>query len=228
MMNERRYSKDEVRKIFELATTRTLSQSASSPEASGLTLEEIQGIGREVGLEPSHVAKAAAALDSRPLRKSLGQPIEVGRVVHLPRTLTDHEWDQLVAELRSTFRAQGKVTSHGGIREWRNGNLHACIEPTQSGYRLRLGTLKGDATGINALGATTLAAGALVFSSLWLSGEFADALITTAIFATTGIGALVTNVIRLPRWATERQKQMEHIATKVASLAANDPGKTHD
>lgn len=220
-MSERRYTKDEVRKIFELATTPT-EQPASTPEASGLTLAEVQGIGREVGLESALVARAAAALDAKPLRRSLGLPIEVGRVVHLERNLTDHEWDQLVAELRSTFRAKGKISAHGGIREWRNGNLHAALEPTQSGYRLRLGTLKGDASGINALGATGLAAGVLTSAALWLSGEMGDALLTGAFFTASGIAAFVTNALRLPRWANKREQQMEHIAARLAQMLNNE------
>lgn len=220
-MSERRYTKDEVRKIFELATTPT-EQPASTPEASGLTLAEVQGIGREVGLESALVARAAAALDAKPLRRSLGLPIEVGRVVHLERNLTDDEWDQLVAELRSTFRAKGKISAHGGIREWRNGNLHAALEPTQSGYRLRLGTLKGDASGINALGATGLAAGVLTSAALWLSGEMGDALLTGAFFTASGIAAFVTNALRLPRWANKREQQMEHIAARLAQMLNNE------
>lgn len=220
-MSERRYTKDEVRKIFELATTPT-EQPASTPEASGLTLAEVQGIGREVGLESALVARAAAALDAKPLRRSLGLPIEVGRVVHLERNLTDHEWDQLVAELRSTFRAKGKISAHGGIREWRNGNLHAALEPTQSGYRLRLGTLKGDASGINALGATGLAAGVLTSAALWLSGEMGDALLTGAFFTASGVAAFVTNALRLPRWANKREQQMEHIAARLAQMLNNE------
>lgn len=217
-MMERRYDKDEVRRIFELATRQTAAQHSAWREGGGLTLAEIQDIGREVGVEPLQVARAAAALDARPLRKQLGQPIEVGRVVHLPRDLTDREWDQLVAELRSTFRAQGIVTIHGGIREWRNGNLHAALEPTEGGYRLRLGTFKGDAAGVTALGVIGVIAGVTTFSALWLAGEAADAMILSSVLTAGGIGAFLTNTFRLPRWAKERQRQMEHIAAKVAAM----------
>jgi len=220
-MTERRYNQDEVRKIFEVAAARAPDQTATSSEASGLTLAEVQGIGSEVGLEPALVARAAAALDARPLRRSLGLPIEVGRVVHLARNLTDDEWDQLVAELRSTFRAKGKVTTSGGIREWRNGNLHAALEPTQGGYRLRLGTLKGDAAGINALGATGLAAGVITSAALWLSGEMGDALLVGSFFTASGIAAFVTNALRLPRWANTREEQMEHIAARMARITSS-------
>jgi len=217
-MADRTYNADEVRRIFEIAANHPPAERPVSAESSGLTLAEIQDIGREVGLEPAVVARAAATLDARPMRRTLGQPIEVGRVVHLSRPLTDPEWDRLVAELRSTFRARGVVTVQGGIREWRNGNLHATLEPTEHGYRLRLGTFKGDAKGFNALGVTGLASGALVSSALWSSGEPVTAILSAAIFSAAGVGAVVGNLVRLPRWAREREKQMEHIAARVTAM----------
>ena len=152
-MNKRRYSEAEVREIFELAMRPRAAERAALPATEGLTLSDIQEIGGEVGLAPSDVERAAATLDARklraPRRTSLGMPIAVGRLVPLPRPLTDHEWDQLVAELRTTFQARGKVSSQGSLREWTNGNLHAMVEPGETGYRLRLGTLKSDAIGWN-------------------------------------------------------------------------------
>src|SRR5262245_501835 len=113
-MTERRYREDEVREIFELAASRKVLDPISRGSAQGMTLAEIQSIGSEVGLEPDRLARAAATLDTRPIRparKSWGMPIEVGRVVPLSRDLTDQEWEQLVTELRSTFAARGKITS---------------------------------------------------------------------------------------------------------------------
>jgi hypothetical protein len=132
--------------------------------------------------------------------------------------LTDAEWEQLVGELRSTFRARGKVTTQGNLREWSNGNLHAYVEPTESGYRLRMGTLKGDASGVNAIGAVSLVTGAVVFGSLALSGTVQTGFFAPWIISATGVGALLTNWIRLPRWAREREKQMEHIATRIKAM----------
>src|SRR5687768_14134439 len=131
-MNERRYQEDEVREIFELAASESANETRTPAAASGLTLSEIQSIGAEVGLGPAQIARAAAVYSAgpaKPKRKLLGLPIEVGHMVQLPRPLTDQEWEQLVSELRSTFNAGGKLSVQGNIREWRNGNLHAYIEP---------------------------------------------------------------------------------------------------
>ena len=61
----------------------------------GLTLADPQEIGREVGISPDAVAKAANALDLRGRvvsRTFLGLPIGVERTVALNRWLTDAEW----------------------------------------------------------------------------------------------------------------------------------------
>ena len=93
MTRERRYRDEEVREVFELATRRGVSELPVRSETDGLTLADLQDIGREVGLEPTVVAQAAAALEARAptalQRTSLGMPIEVGRTVVLPRPLTD-------------------------------------------------------------------------------------------------------------------------------------------
>ena len=221
-MNERRYKEEEVRKIFGLAARGSSSDRRTISSADGLTLAEIQGIGREVGLEPAAVAHAAAEFDAQTLRarrrKSLGMPIEVGRVVPLPRALTDHEWEQLVTELRATFGARGTIRSEGNLREWFNGNLHACVEPAEGGYRLRMGTLKSDARGVNAMGATGILTSAIVAGSLAVSGALGEAIFVPVIFSAFGIGAFIANMVRLPRWAQQREQQMEYIAKRIAAI----------
>lgn len=226
-MEERRYNEAEVQRIIEIATTQQLTSPRPGP-ADGLTLSDIQSIGSEVGVDPSSIARAAAALDAgvaRSPRRSLGMPIEVTRAIPLPRAPTDEEWEQLVAELRATFRAKGRVTVQGGLREWSNGNLHAVIEPSAKGYRLRLGTLKGDAMGVNALGFTGLFAGAAVFVSMLLSGEVQGALVVPTIFGAAGVTALLANMVRLPRWAQQRAGQMEHIADRATTMISASEGE---
>jgi len=222
-MEERRYTDAEVRKIIEIATTQGLPQPRALP-ADGLTLSDVQSVGSEVGIDTTAIAHAAAALDAgvaRPARRTLGIPIEVGRVVPLPRAPTDQEWETLVSELRATFGAQGRISVQGNLREWRNGNLHASVEPGPSGYRLRLGTYKGDAHSLNALGATGIAAGAAVFAGMIVSGELVGAIVVPAIFGTAGLTAFLANMLRLPRWADRRSTQMDHMAARAGAIISD-------
>src|SRR5580765_4339873 len=152
-MTKRRYGDDEIREIFSLATTGDTTDRPLPVESGGLTLDELQRIGQEAGIEPARVAQAAKTLDARgrvaPMRRSFGLPVSVSRVVDLPRAPTDREWEQLISEFRTTFGVHGRTTTSGGLREWSHGNLHISVEPTERGEQLRLATLKDDALVLN-------------------------------------------------------------------------------
>ncbi|HEX8432415.1 MAG TPA: hypothetical protein VF625_14085 [Longimicrobium sp.] len=226
MARQRTYDDDEVREIFATAARRELAEPRAD-EPRGLTLAELQEIGREAGLDAVEVARAAAALEARaaqaPERTSLGMPIEVIRVVPLPRAPTTAEWEQLVGELRSTFRARGRVASQGGLREWANGNLHACVEPSGDGYRLRLGTVKGNARTLNALGGAGIVAGATALATALITGGMPGDVVAPVMIAASGVAAFGANILRLPRWVDARRRQMDFIAARVAAIMDADP-----
>lgn len=104
----------------------------------GLTLTELQEIGREVGISPELVREAANSLDApaqRGSRRWLGLPIGVSRTIELDRKLSESEWERLVVDLRETFDARGSVRSEGNFKQWTNGNLQALVEPMGAGWR---------------------------------------------------------------------------------------------
>jgi hypothetical protein len=227
MSHPRTYDDDEIREIFAAAASHDLVDPRQATAAQGLTLAELQEIGRAAGFDVAEVTRAAAALDARlaqaPERTSLGMPIEVVRIVPLPRSPTELEWEQLVGELRATFGARGRMISHGGLREWANGNLHACVEPSENGYRLRLGTLKGEARALNALGAGGVVAGAIALAAVLIPGApLADAL-APVVIAASGIAAFGANFLGLARWADTRRKQMDYIAARVSAIVEGEP-----
>ncbi|HUP88422.1 MAG TPA: hypothetical protein VM100_03695 [Longimicrobiales bacterium] len=226
-MTDRKYHEEDVRKIFKLATSDKIANAPGSSAASGLTLSEMQSIGLEVGVDPDAVARAAAALESSPtptqqMRKSMGMPIEVGKAVDLARPLTDIEWDQVVGELRATFRAKGRVDGYGNLREWSNGNLMVTVEPRENGAVLRMRTLKGSAQGLNILAGIGVVASAGILAILAISGAVTsggvEKILGPMMIGTGGAGAFVSNWIRLPRWAERRQHQMNYIAARVQEL----------
>jgi len=229
MTDERRYLEEESKEIFEAAATAGDSDRHALASTEGFTLAELQDIGAEVGLAPERIADAATALELRrsalPRRTSFGMPIAVGRIIDLPRALTDREWELLVGELRETFNAQGRLGSSGSIRQWTNGKLHAFVEPTEAGYRLRLGTLKGNAPAMNMVGIGGMGLGLVMLVPLLLTGELSIASLTPLLFGAMGAAAFVSNLVRLPRWARRREEQMEYIAARAKALTASDPDR---
>ena len=227
-MSERRFDEAEVAEIFERATQAQHSGQRQLPSGEGMTLAELQEIGREVGIDPQLVARAASSLvqGGRPTsRKLLGLPIGVGRIVDLDRKLTDDEWERVVVDLRETFDARGQMRSEGSFRQWTNGNLQALLEPTPTGHRIRLKTMKGDAVGWITGGIGTLAIGTTLLITAAVSGS-TDAGLWSSLSMMTmmGAGMFGLGALRLPGWARTRRRQMEELAGRLALLAKSPRG----
>jgi len=226
MSDERRYTDDEVAAIFEAAATPVAPREEPADPTSrrGLTLAQLQEIGREVGIPPERIAHAAAAFDRAqpplPRRTDFGMPVSASHIVEIPRPLTDREWSFVLADLRETFRAWGNEGSQGETRMWWNNNLHAVVEPTRTGYRLRLGTLKADGFAMNRVGMVAIAMSVVV--AFMLGGDPAGLPGMLAI-ASMGAGAIAVNALRLPRWARLRERQMQEIAQRTLALLESAP-----
>ena len=232
-MTERRFNEAEVAAIFERATAaqQTTGQRAL-PSGEGLTLAQVQEIGREVGISSELVVQAAKALDQvgRPTsRQFLGFTIGVGRTIELDRKLSEAEWERLVVDLRETFDARGTVRADGSFRQWTNGNLQALLEPTETGQRLRLRTVKGDVQGMMVGGLAMLGGGAAALMATVLRGGAGDAgrLSAVAFLAAMGVGMFGIAALRLRPWARLRQQQMEAIADRV-TLAVKSPDSPNE
>lgn len=224
-MTTRRYGEDEVREIFSLATTGGTSDRLVPAESGGMTLDELRQIAQEAGIDPARVAQAAASLDARgrpaPVRRMLGLPVGLSRVVDLPRAPTDREWEQLISEFRTTFGAQGQATSSGGLREWSHGNLHICVEPTERGEQLRLATLKDDAMALNGVALVMGVMSVIMGAAVVIAGKPEKALVVLTMFGGMALAAFGANLLRLPRWAREREGQMEAIAQHAVKLLSS-------
>jgi plasmid stability protein len=230
MSKERKYQDHEIREILDLAIDQEDGPAQSFPAADGLTLLELQEVGREVGLPPARITQAVAAFEGRgesvPRGTTLGLPTSVGRVVPLPRSPSDREWELLIAELRTTFGVKGEMTSQGGLREWSHGKVHAFIEPTETGHRLRLADSNAAVAGI-ILGGLVLAFALMILVVLLDKDDPGFKLAVPAFFSLIGGSLVAGSAISLPRWAREQEKRMEHISRHAASLLAT-PGSTDD
>ncbi|MEO7103909.1 MAG: hypothetical protein ABI311_11005 [Gemmatimonadaceae bacterium] len=214
-MTDRKYSEDEVAAIFRAATEHSESGALTGERSGGLTLADLHSIAREVGIPSEAVTRAAQSLSNgtpTTAQTFLGIPVSVARTVNLDRNLTDAEWELLVVQLRQVFRARGTIRVQGSLRQWSNGNLHALLEPTAAGYQLRLGTSKGDVRASVLVGGMALAMAGFVGLMAGLHGTVRDVL--PGVLALTGGGALFlgNSVLRVPKWARLRQKQMDDIA----------------
>lgn len=213
---ERRYSDDETAAIFRAAAEGSLAEAPQSSHSEGLTLAELQAIGRDVGIAPEAVQRAAQALEVRRTavsRTLLGLPIGVERRVNLGRRFSDEEWEQLVGELRDVFQARGRLRADGSLRQWTNGNLYVLLEPTAAGHRIRMGSVHGGAAASIRIGIVSLASAGMFTVMSLFGAEFGT---TIPALLVGGVVLLVSGALRVPAWARRRAKQMEELAVQLA------------
>ena len=235
-MSERRFNEAEVAAIFERAAeAQQPGLRGSSSSADGMTLAQLQEIGRDVGIPAESIALAAQSIGKvqpSTSRTVLGLPLGVARTVNLDRKLSDEEWERLVVDLRETFEARGTVRTEGSLRQWTNGNLQALLEPTATGHRIRLRTIKGDALGMIAGGVGMLGLSATLLITAAARGALGDKgmLMAMTFLGVMGVGMFASSAIRLPGWAKTRRKQMEEIAARLAASTttptADDAGQS--
>ena len=219
-MADRRYNDKEIAAIFRAAAETPATPQPEVPQDEGLTLADLQAIGREVGMAPDAIAHAARGVDVRPVTASrtvLGLPIGVSRTVQLNRRLSDEEWERFVVQLREVFNARGSTRSDGALRQWTNGNLHVLLEPTETGHRLRFGTVHGAASASIAGGFAVLGIAAATAAIAAFSGALGEAVYGLGVLAVMGTSMVVGGALRLPRWARLRSRQMETLAERVAT-----------
>jgi hypothetical protein len=217
-MPERRYDEDEIAQIFGRASRAEDAARRQNPPGEGLTLGELQAIGREVGIAPEHVAEAAYALapaGRRTTSRFFGLPIGVGRTVELRRRLTDEEWERVVVLLRETFDARGRVSAQGSFREWTNGNLQALLEPSEDGHRLRLRTVNGQSRTLMSMGSLLILGSSVLGATLGLGGPKSPAGLVAV--AVSGLTFFLIGAVRLPAWSRLRRRQMDDIASQLQS-----------
>ena len=218
-MTERRFDEEEVSAIFRQATEAQQTPERQLPSGEGLTLVELQEIGREVGIAPELVSRAAASLGTvgrATSRKLLGVTIGVGRTVDLDRKLTEAEWERLVVDLRETFDARGIVRQEGGFRQWTNGNLQALVEPTATGDRVRFSTVKDTARAWMMGSLVMLGIAAVTTLAAVVGGPDRVHPQWVAVMLSLAAGQFALGAIRLPQWARLRRTQMEELSRRLA------------
>lgn len=225
-MTERRYGEKEIAAIFRRAARSQSTAPQQLPPGEGMTLAELQEIGRDVGIAPELVAQAARSLDRADRsasRKFLGLPIGVGRTVDLDRRLSDEEWERLVVDLRETFDARGMVRYDGRFRQWTNGNLQALLEPTPAGQRFRLRTFKASAREFMTGGVAVVGLAAVVLVVSAVAGQIGDDWPMVALMSLVGAGMFGFGALRLPGWARERGRQMEGVIERLVQATGSEP-----
>ena len=224
----RPFTEHEAREVFARAAR---EQQAATAAEDGLTLDELQDIGRASGLDPEHVAAAARAVRAvAPTRRRetrAGVPTGVRHTAFLAAPPSDALWNAVVADARRTFDARGTTAAAGRSREWRNGNLVARLEPDGDGSRLELRTRRDYAGPLAWFSVVAAGLAALMVGMSLVAGMSLAPGVAFAILA-AGLGAATWS--RGRAWADARESQMAGLAERAAGHAApaNAPAGASD
>lgn len=121
----RRYDEEEVvrllRRAIELQREEPVLPGPSG--GAGLTLAELEEVGAEAGIDPSHLRRAAAELEGSPVSPDLamrlaGAPISFVLERTAPGELSEAELEELVPLLRAHALGQGGASVVGKTLTW--------------------------------------------------------------------------------------------------------------
>lgn len=224
MPDQIRYDEAAINEIFRQAAEAQKDAQERTGPANGLTLDELQEIGAAAGLSPEFVARAAAnmavEIEEPALPTFLGLEIGVRRSVALPGPMSDEDWVSLVADLRQTFHARGKIQEAGELREWYNGNLFAHVQPDGGGYRLSMGSTKASARDLmmTGMGLVVGSVFAVAMLTLFSTGAWRG-IFPFLMMMAGGLFMGSYGYLQLPGWRRRREAQMEAVGRRAVERA---------
>lgn len=219
----RQFSEDEARRIFARAAER---QHTASPVEGSLSMDELQAIGREAGIDPAHIAAAVAEADTPPAPTWLGAPLRHRTVRHVGGAVSDAAWGRIVEHLRTMAPTADEVEEIGDRRMWTSNpampgyGARVMLVPDGDGTRLTVESARGpqDAFVYTMGGITGMMGGIGLLA--WLAKGKASGLVMMllmlAVFVVFAAGGIVSH----RRRARSAPAETERLADTLARLAA--------
>ena len=245
MNDERRYSEAELRAIFERAAKRQEEAHRADAASRGhLTLRELQEIGSASGIDPDHIAIAAAELavaaPSKPAHTFLGTPTEIERTRVFPGAVSDAAWGRMVAEVRRTFDDDGSIGQIGQMREWtavkrvthHSGTaMRLALEPLGDGRtRATLRQSVRETTRGFAIAASIQGVMSLIFFALFMAGVDPELIIPAVIMASMALGFAGIARGWLGFWGPRQEEKFDNVLDRLDLIArdrASEPEPAH-
>ena len=237
----RTYSQDQVAAIIERAVERQHAAEQGSV-TDGLTLEEIERLGRESGIDPAHLRAAAEEVDEagHTLARQTGQTktqVYVERWVDAPFTAAG--WEDAVAHLRASHGANAgaafaspageTVEQVGDAVEWTHTSplgvrTRVTVSPRGNRTRLRMTQLVGlasptaEGVAYGGLIAVFVALAALAVASGLTDGVLAPGLTAmTAFLVAWAVGAPLVSVADR-RWRARKLRDLDALADALVPI----------
>ncbi|NNE70101.1 MAG: hypothetical protein HKN29_07015 [Rhodothermales bacterium] len=118
-MADRIYSEEEIGRVLKRAADMQGKKRKTS--SYGLSLDEIQELASDSGIDPDLVVAAAMELkaDQEALKKNLwGGPLSTTLIRSVDGPLSDDTWEEMLAILRRQYKETGETERRGSTRQW--------------------------------------------------------------------------------------------------------------
>ena len=223
MSKDRKYNEKEIAAIFKQAARDFESAQQKVHSGDGLTLAEIETIAEEVGISSGFVKRAAAKVDLRHRsaadKKIIGLPFQINRVVQLPESFGDKEWDKLIVDLHDSYGVVGtiKESRQGRMKSWVTDNIQVHVEPTGDGSRLRITSTNGINTLMLLFGGIFFFVSIMFMAILMTKGKFmtaADDTLLMFILSLSGLSIGGFGASQLPGWQKSEEQRIDSIITR--------------
>lgn len=232
--NRKLYGEKEVRALLRRATL--LQAREDEGPGTGLSLDEVEQIAAETGIDPRYVRTAAAELAlarPAPRKRSLlggSTTIELARVV--PGEAKEAQWEAMIHEIRRTFGQTGQNARLGAAFEWSNGpepqlvEAQVTVSPRQGQTTVQVVRRSDGAVFLLYLvaGIVTLMGG-MIFASM--AGGAMGLPAIAAIIGAFAAAALAA--VRAMTASSERKarRQMQQLLDQMEAILAPASARTH-
>jgi hypothetical protein len=113
------YDRDEIGAILKKAAENSTSDGARSQV--GLSIDELQQLASDAGIDPDQITKAAAELANDNSRNSStfwGGPFAFNSKVLVEGEISVGQWEEMLISIREFFQSKGDVTARESVWEW--------------------------------------------------------------------------------------------------------------
>jgi hypothetical protein len=231
-MSERRYSDDEVGLILRKATE-TASPGPVVADGDGLTLDELKGIAREVGISPGAIEAAARHVDMARPRSGggfMGGSATPRYEAVVPGEIDVTRLSDAMAAVRRATGRQGIVKTEFGGLEWQArdafGGRYVSLQPQDGNTHIRIfgnfrdGAIMSAVGGLPA-GVIMAAVGAGIMKTIGLAAFVGAGALPVGFLA----GALSARLL-WKRFLRRETEALERAASELETALTGSPDET--
>ncbi len=226
MDSNHRFNRDEISKLLKQAAELEHADNIDD-ESDGLTLQELQQVSKEVGIDPKYIQQALRKLQAPTqsfTSKLLGGPFKYNILETATGTLTEQEWEEVVSEIRRIHGGIGKTSKLGNTFEWEQrkqevGYIQISLSPKKDHTKIHINANYRYYASIIYTFAGVFGAMLLIifFKKMGFSGITQT---IAAIFGTTGI--LTSTRFYLSNWMKKKRKTYDELINHFQKMLRPD------